>query len=219
MSRAQVQVIAANVPHVAIPFALDAPWYVLVEIVDTLASADLDGLLEEVLSRALEANLISDALVAASEAQAAAFWAIRHSVSEGSKRAGYVISHDSSVPIQHQAAFVRRVEQRIAVIAPQAIVVMHGHIGDGNLHVLAILPGVGPEQREAVAPLAKAISEAVDDETAVLGGSISAEHGIGLANRARLARVTPPAELDLLRRVKAMLDPTDMMNPGKVLPG
>jgi FAD/FMN-containing dehydrogenase len=218
MSRPQVEVIAENVPHVAIPFALDTPWFVLIEIVDTLRTVDLGEALETVLGAALERDLISDALVASSEAQAKAFWAIRHSVSEGSKRAGYVVSHDSSVPLQHQAAFVRRIEDRIAAVAPTARLVMHGHVGDGNLHVLAILPGIGPDQRDAVAPLVKAINEAVDEVTAALGGSISAEHGIGVANRDRLARVTPPAELALLARVKAMLDPENLMNPGKVLP-
>jgi FAD/FMN-containing dehydrogenase len=83
--------------------------------------------------------LVADAVLAESEAQAAALWRIRHSVSEGSKRAGYVVSHDSAVPLENQAAFARNVERRILEAAPEARVVMHGHIGDGNIHVLAIL--------------------------------------------------------------------------------
>ncbi|CAN7225504.1 FAD-binding oxidoreductase [Bosea sp. LjRoot9] len=217
MSRGQVQVIAENVPHIAIPFAADAPWFVLIELVDTLRGIDLAAEMETMLASAFERGLIGDALVASSEAQAAALWAIRHSVSEGSKRAGYVVSHDSAVPLEHQAEFVRRVEARIAALRPEARIVMHGHLGDGNIHVLAILPGVAADQRETLAPIVSAINRAVDEETAALGGSISAEHGIGIANKERLNHVTAPREMALLRQVKALLDPQGLMNPGKVL--
>ncbi|WNJ93092.1 FAD-binding oxidoreductase [Bosea sp. 685] len=217
MSRGQVEVIAEHVPHVAIPFALDAPWFVLIELVDTLRGIDLPAEMEAMLASAFERGLIGDALVASSEAQAAALWAIRHSVSEGSKRAGYVVSHDSAVPLEHQAEFVRRVEARIAAIQPEARIVMHGHLGDGNIHVLAILPGIAADQRKTLAPVVSAINQAVDEETAALGGSISAEHGIGIANKERLNHVTAPLEMALLRQVKGLLDPQGLMNPGKVL--
>jgi len=217
MSRQQVEVIAAHVPHVSIPFAVDAAWFVLIEIVDSMRDIDLASAMEAMLAGAFERGLVSDAIVASSEAQADALWAIRHSVSEGSKRAGYVISHDSAVPLPSQADFVRRVEARISAIRPDALVVMHGHVGDGNIHVLAILPSLSADQRVALAPVVDEINRAVDEETAALGGSISAEHGIGLSNAARLKRVTPPLEMTLLRRVKALLDPDDRMNPGKVL--
>jgi FAD/FMN-containing dehydrogenase len=217
MSRGQIEVIAENLPDVTIPFALDTPWYVLIEIVDTLASNDLNAALEQLLAAAFDDDLLSDALIATSETQAATFWKIRHSVSEGSKRAGYVISHDSAVPLEHQATFVTRVEQRIAALRPDARVVMHGHVGDGNIHILAIIPGVAPDQRDALQDTVRAVNAIVDEETSALGGSISAEHGIGVANRERLARVTSPVEMALLRSVKQLLDPHDIMNPGKVL--
>ena len=219
MSRGQVDVIAENVSHVSIPFAVDSEWFVLVELVDTLEGVDLAGAMEAMLGTAFERELVSDAIVASSEAQAEQLWAIRHSVSEGSKRAGYVISHDSAVPLENQAAFVRGVEARIAGIRPDARIAMHGHVGDGNIHVLAILPDLSASEREAAAPIVAAINRAVDEVTAGLGGSISAEHGIGLSNRERLARVTPAPEMALLRQVKRMLDPADLMNPGKVLAG
>ncbi len=218
MSRTQVEVIAANVPQVAIPFTVDSDWVVLIELVDSLPDVDLAAALEAFLAAAFEHGLVSDAIVASSESQARSLWAIRHSVSEGSKRAGYVISHDSAVPLENQAAFVRRVEARISEIRPDARVAMHGHIGDGNIHVLAILPNLSADQREAASPIVAAVNRAVDEEAAALGGSISAEHGIGVANRERLGRVTAAAEMDLLRRIKRMLDPNDLMNPGKVLP-
>jgi FAD/FMN-containing dehydrogenase len=110
------------------------------------------------------------------------------------------------------------VEKRIAAYRPDARIVMHGHIGDGNIHVLAIIPGFKQDQKDQIADTVLGINTIVDEETAALGGSISAEHGIGIANRERLGRVANPVELKLLRSVKAMLDPHDIMNPGKVLP-
>jgi FAD/FMN-containing dehydrogenase len=139
-------------------------------------------------------------------------------VSEGSKKAGYVISHDSAVPLSQQATFVTQVEKRIAAYRPDARIVMHGHIGDGNIHILAIIPGLEQNQKDQLEDTIRGINTIVDEETVALGGSISAEHGIGIANRERLARVTKPTELRLLRSVKQMLDPNDIMNPGKVLP-
>ncbi|SHI74617.1 FAD/FMN-containing dehydrogenase [Roseomonas rosea] len=218
MSRGQIEVIAEHVPDVAIPFALEAPWYLLIELTDTLAGTDLRTPLEEVLGAAFEEGLVTDAVIAESGAQAHALWKIRHSVSEGSKRAGYVVSHDSVVPLENQALFARNVERRILEAMPAARVVMHGHIGDGNIHVLAILDPARFPDGAAAAPVAARINAVVDDETAALGGVISAEHGIGLSNRARLGRVTDPAEIALMRRIKALLDPAGMMNPGKVLP-
>ena len=219
MSRGQIEVIAQHVPDVAIPFALDAPWYLLIELTDTLAGTDLRTPLEAVLAEAFETGLVTDAVLAESGAQAEALWKIRHSVSEGSKRAGYVVSHDSVVPLEAQAEFAQAVERRILEVAPEARVLMHGHVGDGNLHVLAVLDRDRYPDAAAAAPLVGRINEVVDDVTASLGGAISAEHGIGIANRGRLGRVADPVDLGLMRRVKAMLDPSGLMNPGKVLPG
>jgi FAD/FMN-containing dehydrogenase len=218
MSRGQVELIARHVQGVPIPFALDAAWFVLVELTDTLEGVDLGAALEETLAEALEADLITDALVAASMTQAEAFWRIRHSVSEASKHAGYVVSHDSVVPLDRQASFVRRVEQRIRETQPEADVVMHGHVGDGNIHILAILDPRQHANGQALEEKKRAINLIVDEETVALGGSISAEHGIGLANRERLERVIAPAELACMRKLKGLLDPLGLMNPGKVLP-
>ena len=217
MSRGQIEVIAENVSHLAIPFALDSAFYLLIELVDTLEGQDLVGLLEGLLGEAFEKELVTDALVASSETQAEALWKIRHSVSEGSKRAGYVISHDSAVPLDAQAEFVTRATARIAAARPDARIALHGHIGDGNIHVLAIMPGVASDQAAAMKDVVAEINRIVDEETAALNGSISAEHGVGVANRERLARVADPLELAWMRKVKALFDPLQIMNPGKVL--
>ena len=216
LNREQIAVIAEHLPGVTIPFALDAAWYVLIELADTTGEG-LEPAMESLLEQAMERGLVADALVAASEAQAAAFWKIRHSVSEASKAAGYVVSHDSAVPLHEQGRFVTEVEAAIRALRPDARIVMHGHIGDGNIHILAIIPPVADAQ-ERFAQV-DAINAAVDEVTARLRGTISAEHGIGYANIHRLARVTAPLELSLMRQFKALLDPDNLFNPGKLFAG
>ena len=213
LNREQIVVISEHLPNFAIPFALDTGWYVLIELADTRADGLADAL-EGLLGDAMERGLVADALIASSEAQAAAFWKIRHSVSEASKAAGYVVSHDSAVPLAGQGRFVTGVERRIRALRPDARIVMHGHIGDGNIHILAIIPPVSdPAERFAQVD---AINAIVDEVTADLRGTISAEHGIGYANMARLARVTPPLEIELMRMLKRTLDPGNLFNPGKL---
>jgi FAD/FMN-containing dehydrogenase len=216
MSRGQIEVIAETVPHVTIPFELSAPWYLIVELTDALAGVDLRAPLVAVLEQAFEAGLVDDAIVASSEAQAKAIWAVRHSVSEGNKRSGYVVSHDSAVPLERQAIFTANVERRITAAVPHARIVMHGHIGDGNIHMIAILDRARCTDADVTAALVRQINEIVDDETAAQGGAISAEHGIGLSNRCRLARVTDPFEIELMQRIKGLIDPANLMNPGKI---
>jgi FAD/FMN-containing dehydrogenase len=216
MSRSQIEAIAATVPHVTIPFELTTPWYLIVELTDTLANVDLNEPLAAVLADAMEAGLAEDAILASSIAQAKAIWAVRHSVSEGNKRSGYVVSHDSVVPLERQAAFVNNVEARIMAAVPHARVVMHGHIGDGNIHVIALIERARCRDPQATAEMVAWINEIVDDETAAQGGAISAEHGIGITNRGRLARVTDPLDIELMRGVKQLLDPKGLMNPGKI---
>jgi FAD/FMN-containing dehydrogenase len=216
MSRGQIEVIAETVPQVAIPFDLSTPWYLIVELTDALAGVDLRAPLVAVLEQGFEAGLVDDAIVASSEAQAKAIWAVRHSVSEGNKRSGYVVSHDSAVPLERQAIFAANVERRIVAAVPHARVVMHGHIGDGNIHMIAILDRAHCTDTDATAALVRQINEIVDDETAAQDGAISAEHGIGLTNRGRLARVTDPFEIELMKRIKVLIDPANLMNPGKI---
>jgi FAD/FMN-containing dehydrogenase len=155
-------------------------------------------------------------VVASSEAQAKASWAVRHSVSEGNKRSGYVVSHDSVVPLERQADFATNVERRIIAAVPHARVVMHGHIGDGNIHMIAILDPARCSDAKTTDALVRQINQIVDDETTAQDGAISAEHGIGVTNRHRLARVGDPFEIDLMKRIKTLIDPANLMNPGKI---
>ncbi|MET4722588.1 FAD/FMN-containing dehydrogenase [Bradyrhizobium japonicum] len=216
MSRSQIEAIAETVPHVTIPFELTTPWYLIVELTDTLAGVDLDEPLATALADAMEAGIAKDVILASNLAQVKAIWAVRHSVSEGNKRSGYVVSHDSVVPLERQADFVTNVEARIMAAVPHARVVMHGHIGDGNIHVIALIDHAHCQEPATTAALVAQINEIVDDETAAQGGAISAEHGIGITNRVRLARVADPLDIELMRGIKRLLDPSGLMNPGKI---
>ena len=216
MSRSQIEAIAETVPHVTIPFELTTPWYLIVELTDTLAGVDLDEPLATALADAMEAGIAEDVILASNLAQVKAIWAVRHSVSEGNKRSGYVVSHDSVVPLERQADFVTNVEARIMAAVPHARVVMHGHIGDGNIHVIALIDRAHCQEPATTAALVAQINEIVDDETAAQGGAISAEHGIGITNRVRLARVADPLDIELMRGIKRLLDPSGLMNPGKI---
>ncbi|WP_247304513.1 FAD-linked oxidase C-terminal domain-containing protein [Bradyrhizobium sp. 179] len=112
--------------------------------------------------------------------------------------------------------FVTNVEARIKAAVPHARVVMHGHIGDGNIHVIALIDRARCQDRAATAALVAEINEIVDDETAAQGGAISAEHGIGITNCGRLARVTDPFDIELIRDIKRLLDPNGLINSGKI---
>ena len=216
MNHAQVDVVLHNVPGNALPFAQTSPWYLLIEATDTLTGYDLPAALEALLGAALEAGTITDAVLPASEAQAQALWRIRHSVSEGNKRAGISISHDTAVPLRRQAEFVRGVEQRIAAEFPQERLIMVGHIGDGNIHAVVLLDRSRYPTEESAYPAARRINAIVDAVTIGLGGTISAEHGIGQSNKQRLIDGRGGTDVALMRRIKAALDPKMLFNPGKV---
>lgn len=204
------------VPGTVMPFAQKAPWYLLLEAGDSQPDALLADTMEALLAEAFEAGLISDAIIASSLAQEEAIWKLRHGVTGEFKLAGKTMSHDTSVPVAAQPAFVKRVEDGVLAAYPDANVMMVGHIGDGNIHVVVLFP----HERFATSDEFEAASDIVDiiiDDVAMeLGGSITAEHGVGTTYRKRLARTKNPAELALMRQIKTMLDPTDMMNPGKL---
>jgi len=198
------------------PFAQPAPWYLLLEVGDSRPDAPLAADMEAFLGEIFEAGLVSDAVIGSSLAQEEAIWKLRHGVTGEFKLAGKTMSHDTSVPVAEQPAFVERVEAAVLAAYPDANVMMVGHIGDGNIHVVVLFP----HERFATADAFEAASDDVDviiDDIAMdLGGSITAEHGVGYTYRKRLARTKNPDELMLMRGIKQMLDPNGLMNPGKI---
>jgi FAD/FMN-containing dehydrogenase len=191
------------------------PWCLLVEITEPDHDDRIADILTTALSECVEAHVVTDAVVAQSEAQRAAFWALRHSASEANLRTGRVLSHDTSVPVSRNAEFIRKVELALSG-RPDIQLVFVGHLGDGNVHAVAIFDRDKLTVAEFEAQ-AKEVGDIVYGIAASLDGSISAEHGIGVALRDKLPAFKDPRELDLMRSIKAVFDPTGIMNPGKVL--
>ena len=197
------------------PLSGDWPWHVLMEISSGRSPEDARGLIETILSEGIEKGFAGDAAIAESIGQANAFWALRENISDAQKPQGASIKHDISIPIASVPEFIARAAVAVESVSPGARVVCFGHMGDGNLHYNVSQPaGMEPS---AFLTLYRPMNKAVHDIVRDLGGSISAEHGIGQLKRDELLATAPPVGIDLMRRVKAAFDPAGIMNPGKVL--
>lgn len=202
-------------PQVRMPFDPMPGWMVLVEL-GLPEGLDPAEALEGLFGAAAEAGLCDDAVIAASEGQRTAFWALREAIPEANRRIGAVSSHDISLPLSEVAGFIAAAGAALAGIDAFRINCF-GHLGDGNLHY-NVFPAPGrtradhDHQRDAV-------KACVHDLAHSLGGSVSAEHGIGRLKVDDLERYGDPAKLAAMRAIKAALDPAGIMNPGAVLRG
>jgi FAD/FMN-containing dehydrogenase len=196
------------------PLQSSTPWHVLIEVAWSLE----DGLgerLEQVLAEAMSRGLVTDGMVAASEAQRKALWLIRENPTDAFAQAGVVLRHDVSVPIAEVPALIERGQVMFEETIPGIRFVAFGHIGDGNIHFNFLQPEA--MDGEAFRALKDDVQTAVFDLVESLGGSISAEHGIGRLKRDDLAARKPAIDLDLMRRLKTTLDPHHILNPGAIL--
>jgi FAD/FMN-containing dehydrogenase len=205
-----------NFPTLKPPLAERAPWSVLIEISDLQSEASASQSLQTVLEAALNAEIISDAAVSQNVAQYREFWSLREHMSEAQSKAGKNIKHDISIPISKIPAFVRETDAAIVRAYPDARMIVFGHLGDGNLHY-NVSPRRG-ERGEVFTELEAPINRITHDAVAAYGGSVSAEHGLGVLRRAEAARYKSPVELALMGAIKKALDPQGIMNPGKGLP-
>ena len=215
MSAFCLALVAKHYPATRLPLAQAYPQYVLLELSDTASAASLDAALHAALAEASERGLVLDAAVAASEAQAAALWALRENIPEAQVHEGKQIKHDVSVPISRIAEYIAATDAELQRAFPGVRMVTFGHLGDGNLHYNVAHPAGGDE--EAFMARASEVRRVVHDCAARFAGSISAEHGLGQYKRDEILRYKSPLEMDLMRRIKAALDPQGIMNPGKVL--
>jgi FAD/FMN-containing dehydrogenase len=215
MGRTALEFVARHAPGVRVPLSIDAPWYALLEISSARSDGRAQAMLEEFLEQALEGELIGDAVIASSLAEAQNLWALREAVSEVQKHEGGSIKHDVSVPVARIPEFVARADALVASLCPGARPVPFGHYGDGNVHYnVSQPPGMA---REDFLGLWEPMSRAVHDLAAEMDGSISAEHGIGRMKREELVRHKSAVELDVMRAIKRALDPKGILNPGKLL--
>lgn len=198
------------------PLSAPAPWYVLAEVAGGLPGPALREATERALAAALESGLVGDAVFAATEEQRRRLWRIRENLPEIGRKVGGVVHHDVAVPVSRVPDLIAQAGTALAARWPGIRPYPFGHVGDGNIHYNVARPA-GLDGPSFLAE-AGAVTRIVHDIVTGLGGSISAEHGIGGRKRAELARVKDPVELDLFARIKALLDPRSIMNPGKVLP-
>ena len=207
--------LADKLPNVRQPFATSPEWSVLVEIGVSGGIAP-DDALETLFSRGMEAGLVHDGLIAQSRQQSDEFWQVREMIPEANRLVGSVSSHDISVPLGALADFIDQADARVAALGAFRINCF-GHVGDGNLHY-NIFPPVG-ETRAAYLDKSNAIKRTIHDLVDEMGGSVSAEHGIGRVKVEDLERYGDPAKLAAMRAIKTALDPRGIMNPGAVLRG
>ena len=200
-------------PEVRMPFADRPDWSVLVEL-GLPQAMDPEEALAALYDEGAAAGLILDGVIAGSEAQADALWALREAIPEANRRIGAVSSHDISLPLSAIPGFLQEAGQALAAIGDFRINAF-GHLGDGNLHY-NVFPGPGRQRADYDRQKAM-VQDLVHGRVQALGGSISAEHGIGRAKVAELERYGDPARLAALRVIKAALDPAGIMNPGAVL--
>ncbi len=192
------------------------PWTVLLEQSDTENEAHAQTVFESLLEAALNEGCISDAVVAASLEQSAAMWRLREGIPLAQAEEGLNIKHDIALPVSRIATFVHETDAALGTAWPGIRIVNFGHLGDGNLHYNVQAPlGVSPA--DFLADHEGAVNAVVYEAVQTHGGSISAEHGIGMLKREVLAQTQSPVARQLMRAIKAALDPRGTMNPGRVL--
>ncbi|MBL8450769.1 MAG: FAD-binding oxidoreductase [Dechloromonas sp.] len=214
VSEAALGLVMRHIPGTRRPTVV-TPWYVLAEVSASDGAAPLAAGLEAWLARALAVGLVSDAAIAQSAAQAQALWHLRESISEAQKIEGFSVKHDIAVPVSRIPEFLARADALVEAAFPGLRVVAFGHVGDGNLHYN--LSMAEAEGNATFIARQEEVHRRVHDLVHELGGSISAEHGLGQLKREEIRRYKSEVELDLMASVKAALDPRGLMNPGKVL--
>jgi FAD/FMN-containing dehydrogenase len=215
MAHFVVDTITSHTPGTRNPLPGPHPWYVLVETSGLKPDGSAERLLTQTLETASGQGIVTDAVVASSLSQARDFWRVRESYSEAQKPLGASVKNDVSVPVAAIPEFMARADAAVERICPGARPLPISHFGDGNIHYNVAQPA--DMAREAFMAMWDDIVHAVHEVVLDFGGSISAEHGIGVMKRAELAQVKGEVAMDLMRRIKAAFDPNGILNPGKVL--
>jgi D-lactate dehydrogenase (cytochrome) len=218
MSTSELDIVLRHIPESACPLADRGQWQLLVELASSADAEALTGQLSACIQGALSEGLVLDAVVAASDTQRERLWHLRHNVTEANKREGMGLTHDIAVPVYQIPAFVEQAGAMLQCRYPGVQVVIVGHIGDGNLHYIGMM---SHQDWRAVADkpgYQLGLAHDLYDIAAAMGGTFSAEHGIGSLHTEEMGRYKDPVELALMQQVKEVLDPRAIMNPGRVLP-
>jgi len=215
LPRIGMEFVLRHIPGMRDPMAVPHPWYVLIEISSGYEASTTRAMMEAALASASDAGLVVDAVLAENVSQAQALWALRENLSDVQKLEGGSIKHDVSVPISSIAEFIARVSAAVTKVLPGIRPVPFGHMGDGNVHFNLSQP-IGMDTAAYLARWNE-FNKIVHDIVADMGGSISAEHGLGRMKRGEITRYKSAVEMDLMRAVKCALDPRGIMNPGKLV--
>jgi FAD/FMN-containing dehydrogenase len=206
-----LQLALRHIPEIGTPFEEPYAWYVLLEI----ATGEDASILESALAAAIEAGQARDAVLAKNIRDANSLWRLRHAIPDAQASEGASLKHDISVPIGRIDEFLSRAEQTVLDVVPDARLVTFGHLGDGNLHYNVTQP-IGADSEE-FRRQGRFVADAIYDLVSELGGSFSAEHGIGTLKRDYLRRYRSKTEIELMCTLKRALDPNNTLNPGKVI--
>jgi FAD/FMN-containing dehydrogenase len=213
MERRALDLVTAHIPGTTNPLSGHHGWTVLIEVSNP-AAFDTSEALEQALASAVEVGIVVDAVFAKTARDREALWRLREAIPEAQRQSGASIANDISVPLSRIADFIASAETGVQAVLPGARPFTFGHVGDGNLHFAVQAPGHDAELLAA----REDIERAVQDAAAKLRGSISAEHGLGLAKNEAIARYKSAAEIELMHALKRTLDPKNILNPGKLLP-
>ena len=215
LPRIGLDFVLRHVPSTREPFAERHTWQILLELTSGSTDDALRGQLEDLLAEAYDRDLVRDAVIAESGQQAQHFWLLREAMSEAQGPEGGSIKCDIAVPLSAVPAFVAEASEAVCAACPGARIVAFGHLGDGNIHFNPAQP-IGMAKADFLARWEE-ITTLVHDVAHRLGGSISAEHGVGRLKRDEIKRYKQPIEIDLMTAVKRALDPQGLLNPGKVI--
>lgn len=218
MNRHQLDLVLANVPNRRNPLAHAHAWHVLVELSDTRDAEGLEAVLTQTLGEAIEQGLVEDAVIAANDTQRADLWEVRHSVSEANKKTTVGLTTDCAVPVSSVSEFIDASTRAVHAVVPGLDIAIVGHMGDGNVHFIPMFSFAAWAALADSASMADTLRACVNDVAARLAGTFSAEHGVGQTGLPLMQRYKAPAELALMRTVKAALDPHQLFNPGRLVP-
>ena len=217
ISRFAMELVTRHVDGVTDPFEGEHAMYVLLELTSPNEKADLRADLEHLLEQAFENGLVEDAVFAESGQQAEALWNLRESIPEAQKHEGGSIKHDISVPVSKVAEFIAVASEAVTQAMPGLRPCPFGHMGDGNIHFNLTQPE-GMDKQQYLDHWAE-MNRIVHDIAVSMGGSFSAEHGVGQLKVHEVVHYKDPVEVDLMRKIKRTLDPHNLFNPGKVVDG
>jgi len=218
MSRSELEIVLRHIPGSVCPLGQSGRWQLLIELTSSTPAERLTEQLEQAVEGRLADGTVRDAVIATSLQQREKLWQLRHNVTEANKREGMGLTHDIAVPVYRIPDFVARAGAMLRERYPGVEVVIVGHIGDGNLHYIGMLSHEAWRQTDDKAGYQARLAHDLYDIAVPMGGTFSAEHGIGSLHLQEMEIYKNPVELEVMRQVKALFDPNGIMNPGRVLP-